>query len=462
MDLIPVIAIFDIGKTNKKFFLFDESYEVVYEKSTKLPEITDEDGFPCDDIKGIEQFVTHSLREISQMRDFDLKAVSFTAYGASFVYIDDKGKPLTPLYNYLKPYPDELKAAFYSKYGGEEYFSMIAASPFLGSLNSGMQLYRFKYEQPQLFAQLKYALHLPQYLSFLVSGQAFSDITSVGCHTNLWDFSKGQYHEWLDKESVMEKLAPLRASDHTTAVSLEGEQIMVGVGLHDSSSALIPYFINYSTSFALISTGTWCITLNPFNNSPLTTEKLASDCLCYLSYFGKPVKASRLFSGYEHEQQVAKIAAHFIVDPDFYKTLQFDQKVLDAVRLKNSINEGFSNKKKSSHSDFIEFSPIESFENSTEAYYQVMIDLVTAQVKSSLLVLEGTEVNRIFVDGGFSRSSIFMNLLSIAMPTMEIYAASMSEATALGAALAIHASWNRATFPADLIELRKYSIAQSS
>jgi sugar (pentulose or hexulose) kinase len=135
---------------------------------------------------------------------------------------------------------------------------------------------------------------------------------------------------------------------------------------------------------------------------------------------------------------------------------------LDAVRLKNSINEGFSNKKKSSHSDFIEFSPIESFENSTEAYYQVMIDLVTAQVKSSLLVLEGTEVNRIFVDGGFSRSSIFMNLLSIAMPTMEIYAASMSEATALGAALAIHASWNRATFPADLIELRKYSIAQSS
>jgi hypothetical protein len=60
MDLIPVIAIFDIGKTNKKFFLFDESYEVVYEKSTKLPEITDEDGFSYDDIKGIEQFVTHS------------------------------------------------------------------------------------------------------------------------------------------------------------------------------------------------------------------------------------------------------------------------------------------------------------------------------------------------------------------------------------------------------------------
>jgi glycerol kinase len=75
-----------------------------------------------------------------------------------------------------------------------------------------------------------------------------------------------------------------------------------------------------------------------------------------------------------------------------------------------------------------------------------MIDLITGQVKFSSLVLEGSEVNRIFVDGGFSRSSIFMNLLSIAMPTMEIYAASMSEATALGAALAIHASWNHTNF----------------
>ena len=36
----------------------------------------------------------------------------------------EDGKPVAPLYNYLKPYPDELSQKFYSKYGGEEKFSI--------------------------------------------------------------------------------------------------------------------------------------------------------------------------------------------------------------------------------------------------------------------------------------------------------------------------------------------------
>jgi L-fuculokinase len=46
---IPVIAIFDIGKTNKKFFLFSELYEIVGEELIQFPEIKDENGFPCED-----------------------------------------------------------------------------------------------------------------------------------------------------------------------------------------------------------------------------------------------------------------------------------------------------------------------------------------------------------------------------------------------------------------------------
>ncbi len=38
------------------------------------------------------------------------------------MYIDDNGKVLTPLYNYLKDYPEELKKGFYNKYKGEEKF----------------------------------------------------------------------------------------------------------------------------------------------------------------------------------------------------------------------------------------------------------------------------------------------------------------------------------------------------
>ena len=50
MTAIPVIAIFDVGKTNKKLLLFDAQYNVVYEQSDQLPETIDEDGDPCEDV----------------------------------------------------------------------------------------------------------------------------------------------------------------------------------------------------------------------------------------------------------------------------------------------------------------------------------------------------------------------------------------------------------------------------
>ncbi|MEO6040160.1 MAG: carbohydrate kinase, partial [Saprospiraceae bacterium] len=45
-----MILILDIGKTNKKCFVFDEDYRIVFERSTQLPETVDEDGEPCEDL----------------------------------------------------------------------------------------------------------------------------------------------------------------------------------------------------------------------------------------------------------------------------------------------------------------------------------------------------------------------------------------------------------------------------
>ncbi len=103
MKPTPVIAIFDIGKTNKKLFLFNEQYQSEFERNTRFTETTDEDGDPCEHLESLRLFILDSLREVAAMKQFDLKAVNFTAYGASFVYIDASGEPLTPLYNYLKP-----------------------------------------------------------------------------------------------------------------------------------------------------------------------------------------------------------------------------------------------------------------------------------------------------------------------------------------------------------------------
>lgn len=170
---IPVIAIFDVGKTNKKLFLFDEHYQIVFERSARFLETTDEDGFPCENLESLRLSVFDSLHEVFRRDEFDIKAINFTSYGASFVYLDENGRPLTPLYNYLKEYPEEIQNQLYENQGGEDTFSLATASPALGSLNSGLQLLRLKVEQPVVFRQVKYAVHLPQYLSFLVSGKIF-------------------------------------------------------------------------------------------------------------------------------------------------------------------------------------------------------------------------------------------------------------------------------------------------
>src|SRR6478735_4519509 len=181
MSAIPVIAVFDVGKTNKKLFLFDQDYKIVFEKSARFTETVDEDGFVCENLQSLRLSVFDSLSEIFRLKEFKVRAVNFSAYGASFVHLDESGQALAPLYNYLKPYPEELSKKFYAEYGGELKFSTETASPILGSLNSGLQLYRIKHEQPGLYHRIKYSLHLPQYLSFLLSGQYYSDLTSIGC-----------------------------------------------------------------------------------------------------------------------------------------------------------------------------------------------------------------------------------------------------------------------------------------
>jgi sugar (pentulose or hexulose) kinase len=458
MNKIPAIAIFDVGKTNKKLLLFDQQYNIIYEESKKLKETKDEDGFSCENVAALTEWIKSSMATLLADDRFDIKAINFSAYGASFVYLDDKGEILLPLYNYLKPYPKELQDQFYKKYGGESSIAKQTASPVLGNLNSGMQLYRLKYEKPEVFKKIKYALHLPQYLSYILSGKVNSDITSIGCHTNLWHFQHNKYHTWVKEEGIADKLPAILSC--TEIAGHIQEHIAVGAGLHDSSAALIPYLASFHEPFILLSTGTWCISLNPFNHSQLSDYELDQDCLCYLSYEGKPVKASRLFAGYEHEQQVKRLAEHFNKPADYYTTVAADISLLQ--KMKHGKKELIKSEQHAmvGQSAFAK-RKLDSFTSYEKAYHQLIADIITQQVRSTNIVLKGTPVKRIFVDGGFGKNPIYMQLLALSFPELEIYAASVAQATAMGAALAIHTKWNRLPAPADMVKLQQYKVGDT-
>ena len=134
-------------------------------------------------------------------------------------------------------------------------------------------------------------------------------------------------------------------------------------------------------------------------------------------------------------------------NPEIIATLQKKNKTLKKLQEKTNILK----------TSLFTARELSDFKNDEEAYHQLILDIIAQQYVSTQLVLKGTKVKRIFVDGGFSKNAIYMNLLASAFPDIEIFAASMAQATAVGAALCIHDAWNKKALPNDIIELKYFS-----
>ncbi|MCF3108721.1 carbohydrate kinase [Niabella sp. CC-SYL272] len=456
---IPVSVVFDIGKTNKKMLVFDEQYHVVKEELVVFKEIADDDGFPCEDLDALALWMLEHFQQLKASRVYQLKAVNFTTYGASLVYVDAAGKRVGYLYNYLKPYPAELWQAFADRRGGAAIFVLDTCSPFMGHLNAGMQLFWLKNSKPGLYADISKILHLPQYLSFLLTGKLVAEMTHIGSHSAMWNFRQHQYHTWIQEERLLDKLCPITPGDTAMMVQneLTGEWIAVGTGLHDSSAAMIPYLQTFTGPFMILSTGTWAISLNPFNQQLPDKTALANGGLSYLTCQGRPVRVSMLFLGNDHEQQVKRIADHFNISPDFYKSVTAEPSMLEAMgEVKGADGNAGSDLGATVPCKFRR-RELNTFKTPEAAYYRLMMDLVLQQKASSQLVIADSPVKSIYVDGGFSKNELFMYLLAQEFSQQEVFAAAMNQGTALGAALVLHRYWNRLPVPPELFHLKQIS-----
>lgn len=424
-----VIAIFDIGKTNKKILLFDRNLHVIHQEEQKFEEITDDDCFACDDIVKIENWLKSSFDNLLKNSKYVIKGLNFATYGASLIYLDSQGKRITPVYNYLKSMPADVLENFYEKFGGVQEFSRNTASPALGMLNSGLQILWLKKKKPEIFNKVKSVLHLPQYVSYLFTNKIVSDYTSIGCHTAMWDFDKMCYHSWLINEGI-DLPKPLPA-ETTFGLQVNNQIIPVGIGIHDSSSSLVPYFNISNEPFILASTGTWCIFMNPFNTEPLTTEQLEKDTLCYMSVKQQQVKSSRLFLGHVHDVYAVSLAKHFKVNEDSYKKVKTDEPLLKKLITKNTEKVFTMDEKKK-----IDLSVFTSY---AEAYHQLMIDLTKLSVEAINLIIPKNDTSKkVYISGGFARNEIYLRLIAKWLPGKTVYTCEIDNSTALGAAMIVH------------------------
>ncbi len=450
---MDTIAIFDIGKTNKKFLLFDRDLRLVHQEESVFEETTDEDGFPCDDIDKIDNWMKDCILNPVISEKFSIKAINFCTYGASVVYLGERGQRVAPLYNYLKPFPADVLYGFYEKYGGIDEFCRCTASPALGMLNLGLQILWLKKKKPEVFTNTRDILFFPQYLSYLFTGVVTADETYVGCHTAVWDFDNQHYHKWLSDEGI--KLPAPRSDSKVYDIIMGNYCFKSGIGIHDSAASLVPYQQNSTEKFILVSTGTWCISMNPFNDEPLTFDQLRQDCLCNRSTDQRQIKSSRLFMGHIHDVNVNRLNEHFNVKPGFYKTVRLDRELLARIRNEKR-GKFFSN---GIPGDYVDVQvDLSQFTNFDHAYHQLMFDLCNYVLNSIRLIIPKVDDGRdIYITGGFARNEIFTHLIAGGFPDKRVFISEVDNASALGAAMVIYEGAFKTKVPAIDLGLKQFS-----
>ena len=94
--------IFDIGKTNQKYFVFDKNHKILSRAKITISKIKDEDGHSAEDIKAIVSWMKASFKTLLSSKKFQIEKVNFSAFGATMVHLDNNGKLASSVYDYHK------------------------------------------------------------------------------------------------------------------------------------------------------------------------------------------------------------------------------------------------------------------------------------------------------------------------------------------------------------------------
>ncbi|MDX9904427.1 MAG: hypothetical protein RB288_10165 [Bacteroidales bacterium] len=78
-DHTDVIAVFDIGRTWKRFQLFDKSLNPVQTEEKIIGDVVDSEGHSCDDLPAIENWIKSCLSEVISDSIYRITAVSMAA-----------------------------------------------------------------------------------------------------------------------------------------------------------------------------------------------------------------------------------------------------------------------------------------------------------------------------------------------------------------------------------------------
>ncbi|TVR66714.1 MAG: carbohydrate kinase [Spirochaetaceae bacterium] len=455
-----VIAVLDIGKTNKKVALFDEKMQMLDTRRRRIDSIPQE-GVQAEDVLSIEEWFLDALADLSTL--YRIRAIAVTTHGAASVCVDEEGNPIVPPVDYTFPVEESVHERFFRTMGSAEELQVETATAEVRPLiNVGKALFFLRETFPERFSRIRHVLMYPQYFTYRLTGIASADITYTGCHSYLWDFHASTWSTVVDKLGIRSALPekPLLSTEVLGTISaavadrtgLERD-VIVTAGIHDSNASLLPYLITRERDFVLNSTGTWCVAMHPEKSVAFTPDEVGKMVFYNLSYAGRPVKTSILMGGLEYENYRRILSERHARndDPAINPALlaeivqQADTFVLPSI-VPGTGQFPDSPARVVEGSSAIPFSEIESgkaFPGAFEDYERALALVDVSVAIQTVVALErvglrkGTEV---FIEGGFRNNRSYLAILTALLPDNPVALTSVEEATSFGAALCARAA----------------------
>jgi hypothetical protein len=259
-----VYLLFDSGKTNTRLVLFDCNGLILDFLSITTP-YGNLGDYTHLDSSFIRLWIINSLEYFSEkFKEYHISSFVPVTRGASAAIISSENL-LLPIMDYESNSFEELN---------DEYDHLVRGLNKINSpklplgLNLGRQLYWQSKKYKDIWPMVTDILTYPQYISWLLTGHKFSEISSLSCHTDLWDpfkktFSKLAISQEFNK--IFPKLNHAHLicgliSDNFFQKKCLNNSCQVYVGGHDSSVAFYGYLrLLRERKIAIVSSGTWIV-----------------------------------------------------------------------------------------------------------------------------------------------------------------------------------------------------------
>ncbi|WP_138469578.1 FGGY-family carbohydrate kinase [Poseidonocella sp. HB161398] len=295
------IAVIDVGKTNAKLALVDAATLSEIAVVKRPNEVLPAPPYPHYDLEGHWDFFLGHLAAFQASHGID--AISVTTHGAAAVMLDAEGRLAAPMLDYEHDLSETAGA--YDRLRPDFAVTGSPRLPF--GLNLGAKLHYLSVTQPGAWARTAHVVTYPQYWGFRLTGALATDVTSLGCHTDLWDPAARRFSPLVAALGLEGRLAPPhRSSDILGGVSAEiaartglSEGTPVACGIHDSNASLYPHLLGRQGAFSVVSTGTWVVCMAI--GGAAGARDPARDTLVNVNAMGDPVPSARFMGGREYE-----------------------------------------------------------------------------------------------------------------------------------------------------------------